>query len=154
MKAVIHERRTLRCRRPKRIWRRCRHTDSPFKNIVLKLHQPGKLERLYGALDGLRIRFLKEWGPPVLWRGWEKLGRGKGKPGYHNGGATNVPKHRCAAGIAPRNLLFPEWLPGTRNTLRQGWSHVNRTALIDCTNQRKTPSVRALSIARSRRASS
>lgn len=28
-----------------------------------------------------------------------------------------MPKHRCAAGIAPPNLLFPEWLPGTLETL-------------------------------------
>ena len=28
-----------------------------------------------------------------------------------------MPKHRCAAGIAPRNLLFPAWLPGTVETL-------------------------------------
>jgi hypothetical protein len=39
--------------------------------------------------------------------------RGRSKPGYHNGGAANVPKHRCAAGVAPQNLLFPAWLPGT-----------------------------------------
>ena len=24
-----------------------------------------------------------------------------------------MPEHGCAAGIAPRNLLFPAWLPGT-----------------------------------------
>ena len=24
-----------------------------------------------------------------------------------------MPKHRCAADLAPRNLLFPRWLPGT-----------------------------------------
>jgi len=24
-----------------------------------------------------------------------------------------VPKYGCAAGLAPRNLLFPTWLPGT-----------------------------------------
>ena len=24
-----------------------------------------------------------------------------------------MPKHRCAAGVAPQNLLFPAWLPGT-----------------------------------------
>lgn len=28
-----------------------------------------------------------------------------------------MPKHRCAAGIAPRNLLFPKWLPGAVETL-------------------------------------
>jgi hypothetical protein len=25
-----------------------------------------------------------------------------------------VPKHRCAAGVAPRYLLLPGWLPGTQ----------------------------------------
>jgi hypothetical protein len=47
---------------------------------------------------------------------WVGGGR-KGKPGYHNGGAAKVPKHGCAAGIAPRNLLFPAWLPGTQDVL-------------------------------------
>jgi hypothetical protein len=36
-----------------------------------------------------------------------------------------VPKHRCAADLAPRNLLFPRWLPGTGQHLITAGSLVN-----------------------------
>src|ERR1700752_4680546 len=68
------------------------------------------LEPAFG--DGMGTCLWREWKNLQCRRLW--LGRdGKRRARVPQVRSGYVPKHRCATGLAPRNLLFPTWLPGT-----------------------------------------
>jgi hypothetical protein len=54
-----------------------------------------------------------------------------------------VPKHGCAAGFAPRNLLFPAWLPGTAENCTPAGNHSSN--FIDLVSRRRVRGMGGLS---------